>query len=154
MAQMRMEVEIAAPVDKVYDFVANVENHPLYADFVEKLEITSPYRRGLGVTFNQHLRLGDEIVAVPSQVIELVPSRKVVWTSPHRGYVMPVTYLFEPTGQGTRVVHMAEAPWYDDPTEQARWREDNSRELANLKRLLEGVTQDPGKPHKDASDSQ
>lgn len=35
MAQMRMEIEIAAPVDKVYDFVANVENHPRYADFVE-----------------------------------------------------------------------------------------------------------------------
>ncbi|MDP2935861.1 MAG: SRPBCC family protein [Dehalococcoidia bacterium] len=137
MAQMRMEILIAAPVDKVYDFVANVENHPRYADFVERLDITSPYRLGLGVTFNQYLHLGGETVAVPSQVIELVPLQKVVWTSPHRGYVMPVTYLFESTGQGTRVTHMAEAPWYDDPGEQSGWLEDNRRELENLKRLLE-----------------
>ena len=66
MAQMRMEILIAAPVDKVYDFVANVENHPRYADFVERLDITSPYRLGLGVTFNQYLHLGGETVAVPS----------------------------------------------------------------------------------------
>lgn len=137
MAYMKLEIEIDAPVEKVYEFVANVENHPLYADFVERLEITSPYRRGLGVTFNQYLHLGGETVAVPSQVIELTPSQKVVWTSPHRGYVMPVTYLFEPTEHGTRVVHTAEAPWYDDPGEQAGWIEANTRELANLKRLLE-----------------
>lgn len=132
-----LEIEIAAPVDKVYDFVANVENHPRYADFVERLEITSPYRLGLGVTFNQYLHLGGETVSVPSQVIELVPLQKVVWTSPHRGYVMPVTYLFESSGPGTRVIHMAEAPWYNDPVEQAGWLEDNRRELENLKRLLE-----------------
>ncbi len=138
MAQMRLEVEIAVPVEKVFAFVANVENHPRYADFVERLEITSPHRDGLGVTFNQYLHLGGESLAIASQVIELAPLQKVVWTSPHRGYVMPVTYLFEPTRGGTRVIHMAEAPWYDEPGEQAAWLEDNRRELANLKRLLEG----------------
>lgn len=76
-------------------------------------------------------------MAVPSQVIELAPLQKVVWTSPHRGYVMSVTYLFESTGQGTRVIHMTEAPWYDDPGEQEGWLEDNRRELENLKRILE-----------------
>jgi len=111
MAQMRMEIEISAPVDRVYEFVANVENLPRYADYVERLEVTSPYRFGLGVTFNQYIRRGEETMAVPSQVVELVPSRKVVWTAPHRGYIMPVTYLLEPTSRGTRVIHMVEAPW-------------------------------------------
>lgn len=137
MAKMQLEVEIAAPVEKVYAFVADVENHPRYADFVERLEITSPHRQGLGVTFNQYLRLGGQLQAVASQVIELVPLKKVVWTSPHHDYIMLVTYLFEAAGQGTRVTHSGEAPWYDDPAEQAQWLEDNERELANLKRLLE-----------------
>ncbi|MBI4319790.1 MAG: hypothetical protein HY675_14975, partial [Chloroflexi bacterium] len=51
MAVMSLEIEIAAPVSKVFDYVTDVETHPAYADFVSSVRITSSIRRGKGVTF-------------------------------------------------------------------------------------------------------
>lgn len=136
MAEGRVEIEIAAPVKKVFDFVADVETHPLYdGEFVESVKITSSRRRGKGVTFTQ-VRRGS-VKPTNSEILEFAPNKKVAWVS--RGSLgdVLVSYWFEKTSLGTRVIHAVSGPLLDDPARLKLSYEENTREMANLKKMLE-----------------
>lgn len=136
MAEGRVEIEIAAPVKKVFDFVANVETHPLYdGDFVESVKITSTKRRGKGVIFKQVRRGADK--DTDSEILEFIPNRKVAWVSRGSSGDVLVSYWFEGTPIGTRVIHAVSSPLLDDPRRLKLSYEENEKELANLKKMME-----------------
>ena len=136
MAEGRVEIEIAAPVKKVFDFVADVETHPLYdGEFVESVKITSTRRRGKGVTFTQVRRGAGK--PSDSEIIEFLPDKKVVWVARgSKGNVL-VSYWFKKTPRGTHVIHAVSSTLLDDPERLKLSYEENTRELANLKKMLE-----------------
>ncbi|MBM2832423.1 MAG: hypothetical protein HW414_1475 [Dehalococcoidia bacterium] len=136
MAEGRVEIEIASPVKKVFDFVADVETHPLYdGEFVESVKITSAKRRGKGMTFTQVRRGSDK--PSPSEIIEFAPNKKVVWVAHGAKGDVLVSYWFEKTPRGTRIVHAVSSTLLDDPERLKLSYEENTRELANLKKMME-----------------
>ncbi len=135
MADVRLEIEIAAPIRKVFDFVADVETHPLYAEFVGSVKITSAKKRGIGVTFQQvHKETG---AVRDSEIIEFVQNERVTWVSRGGSGETLVNYWFKETPMGTKLIHAASSSAFDDPVRRDSVYKDNEKELANLKKMME-----------------
>ncbi len=136
MAEVRVEIEIAAPIKKVFDFVADVETHPFYAGhFVSSVRMTSTKRQGIGVTFQQ-VHKGSGLVR-DSEIIEFVQNEKITWISRGSSGETLVNYWFRETPKGTKLIHAASSPAFDDPIRRRSVYEDNEKELANLKKMME-----------------
>ena len=136
MAEVRLEIEIAAPIKKVFDFVADVETHPLYAGhFVSSVRITSTKRQGAGVTFQQIQKKSG--LVRDSEIIEFIQNEKVTWVSRGSSGETLVNYWFKETPAGTKVIHAASSPAFDDPVRRTSVYEDNAQELANMKKMME-----------------
>ena len=136
MAEVKLEIEIAAPVKKVFDFVANVETHPLYAGhFVKSVRITSNKRQGKGVIFQQ-VHQGSGLIR-NSEIIEFIQNERVTWVSRGSSGETLVNYWFKETPTGTTVIHTASSPAFDDPIRRASVYKDNEKELANMKKIIE-----------------
>lgn len=136
MAEGIVEIEIDAPVKKVFDYVADVETHPIYdGHSVDDVRITSTKRRGKGVTFQQ-LRKGSDRY-IDSEVLEFVQGRKIMWVAHSADNDVMVSYYFVPSRGGTKVTHTVSSPLLDDPKRLQASCEENEKELANLKRIME-----------------
>jgi len=135
MAEVRVEIEIVAPVDKVFNFVADVETHPLYADFVESVRITSVLKRGKGVTFTQvHRGSEDEI---ESEILEVTTNKKITWITHESGGDVLVNYWFDEIPTGVKLIHTISSSQFVQPQKYKSVYDANERELANLKELME-----------------
>ena len=61
MAEMKLQVEIEAPIKKVFNYIADVSTHPQYATFVASIKFLTTKRIGVGVKFVQvHHGVGTE----------------------------------------------------------------------------------------------
>ena len=130
--------KIRAPAEKVFNFIARVETHPRIADFCRSVRIVSEEKSGAGTRFRQVYANGVEHL---SEITVWEPNERIVWRNFEDGAEAPVMiigYRFEEEGRHTHVLHTVEADEYEN---QAKHREGtlrNIRELANLKRILEG----------------
>jgi uncharacterized membrane protein len=130
--------KIKAPIDRVFHFIGDVETHPRYAEFCLSVKVTSPTRGAVGTTFHQVHEGGHEC---DSRIVHWEPYRKIVWHNFVSGQAAPaqvVTYRLEQEGDITHVLHTVESDLYEDQAIHRKGTEDNVRELANLKELLEG----------------
>lgn len=130
--------QIKAPVEKVFRFVGDVETHPLFAHFCREVKITSDVWNAVGTRFHQVYTDGHEC---DSEIVVWEPYRKIVWHNYLSGKTKPaqiISYCFEQEGDVTHVLHVVENEAYEDQTLHRRGTEENIRELANLKRLMEG----------------
>jgi len=135
MAEIRVETKIKATVREVFDYVADVETHPLYADFVTVVKITSAIRNGKGVTFYQVHQGSDEKIA--SEILEFIPAKHIYWITHEKGGDVFVKYWFEETDGFTKVLHTIDSTQFDDPVVNKHVYDNNARELANLKKIME-----------------
>lgn len=136
MTQNILEVEINAPVDKVFEYVSDVETHPKYAEFIKTVEITSSIKRGVGVVFYQ--QRVDGIEKIKTEIVKYIPNEQVTWiTQEENGGSIHVDYKFFVTEKGTRVVHTLTSEKFADPERKKRNYDENVTELKNLKRILE-----------------
>ncbi len=130
--------QVKAPVEAVFDFVGNVQTHPQIAPFCKEVKITSPERhKGKGTRFHQIFHDKPEC---DSEIMSWEPSRKIVWHNFVGGGEKPaqiITYRFEQEGEFTHVLHTVDNEVYEDQTLHRGGTEENIRELASLKRLLE-----------------
>ncbi|MFQ5914799.1 MAG: SRPBCC family protein [Nitrospinota bacterium] len=133
--------QIKAPVDRVFNFIANLETHPQIASFCQSVKYTSERRQGVGATFHQFYKNGGEC---DSEIIVWEPPTKIVWQNFYGAAKKPgqtVTYYLEQEGEITHVLHTVERT--DDregDVDLAHHREgtaENVEEMANLKKILE-----------------
>ncbi|MBI4319967.1 MAG: hypothetical protein HY675_15870, partial [Chloroflexi bacterium] len=73
-----------------------------------------------------------------TEIVEYVPDEKVVWVAHSKAGDIEVRYDFQETAQGTKVTHSLVSPAFDDEQAYQRSYRNNVRELANLKKLMEG----------------
>ncbi len=130
--------QVRASVEKVFEFVGNVETHPQIAPFSKEVRITSPEgHQGEGTCFHQTFHDRPEC----SSVITIwEPYSRIVWRNFVGGSSKPaqiITYRFEQEGDVTHVLHTVDNDAYEDQTLHRAGTEENIRELANLKNLLE-----------------
>lgn len=141
--------QIRAPVEKVFNFVGNVETHPLFAHFCREVKITSELRRAVGTRFHQVYTDGHEC---DSEIVVWEPFRKIVWHNFQNRETKPaqvITYRFEQEGEITHVLHIVENEVYENQTLHRRGMEENLIEMANLQKVMEAERLDIGR--RDAS---
>lgn len=130
--------EVRAPVEKVFNFVGNVETHPQLAPFSKEVRITSPEgHKGVGTRFHQIFHDRPEC---DSEIIVWEPHSKIVWHNFIGGSDKPaqiISYYFEQDGERTQVLHTVDNDAYENQTLHRGGTEENLQEMANLKRVVE-----------------
>jgi uncharacterized protein YndB with AHSA1/START domain len=139
MGEIEVRVKIRAPIEKVFGFIANVETHPQYADFCKQVVFTSDRREGVGATFRQTVHRGGKTHDVYSTFVRWEPPHNVTWVNdtPSGPRSMQISYDLAEGPEGVEVVHRVRDLHMETREAQREEIEENERELANLKRLLE-----------------
>lgn len=143
LGEFSVGVDVDAPIDRVFAFVADIGTHPEYADFVERVTVTSDAQRGEDVTFVQFHEGSDE--RIESEFVTYDPPERVGWVTRKEAGDIDIDYRFTESEGGTRVRHTGVAPLSTDSpaafdaglrelTERYR---NNEREMANLRAILE-----------------
>lgn len=143
LGEFSVAIEIECPVERAFDFVADVETHPQYADFVERVAVVSDARRGEDVVFEQ-VHEGSTTVH-ETEFVTYDVNERLGWVTHKDDGDIHIEYRFEPTDAGILVVHTGSSQ-LDDGSPEAfaadrdalfeRYR-NNETEMANLKALLE-----------------
>ncbi|MCY4385366.1 MAG: hypothetical protein OXE44_19730 [Nitrospinae bacterium] len=130
--------KIQASAEEVFNFIGHVETHPQIADFSQSVKIISEQKSGVGMRFHQVYTSGIEHV---SEIMVWEPGRKIVWHNfegDSNTPVMIISYYFEEEGPYTHILHTVECDEYENQAKHRDGTLRNIRELANLKRILEG----------------
>lgn len=144
LGEFSVSVEIDAPVDRVFDYVADIHTHPEYADFVERVDVVSGTERGEDVVFEQVHRGSDE--TIKTEFVSYQPNEHAGWVTHKSAGDLRINYWFEPTESGTAVYHAGIQRLADDSPQSFNaaldtlWEryENNVVEMGNLKSILKG----------------
>ena len=146
MAKIETKIEIEAPVQKVFDYVANVaENHGKFFQFVQKVEATSALKRGLGATYKYDVKSGGIKTWFENKVTNYVENELMEFKSVG-GMKNEGRWAFAPTEKGTEVTFLMD---YELPASylgkvldklfvERENRKDIAESLKGLKEILEG----------------
>jgi len=143
MDTISFSIEIRAPVEKAFGYVADWRNAPNYVAHLESLCPTGSIRYGLGARLRGETRvLGLRLVS-ESEVVEFVHPRRIVARSVS-GFTNTGTWIFESRPNGTYVTAVVEYNLQEiplgrlmAPLVRGYLREGVKRSLENLKCLLE-----------------
>ncbi len=145
MARIDAKIEVEAPVEKVFDFVAKVvDNHPKFFRFVQKVEVTSEVKRGTGSTFRYEVKSAGIKNTFENQVTKYVENEMMEWES-IAGMKNKGGWYFVPIEKGTEVTFVMD---YELPASylgkvldklfvEKENRKDVHASLQNLKSILE-----------------
>ena len=159
-------VQIAAPVDEVYAYLADFTRHAEWDEMTERVEqVKAGDASGVGAEFKAYEALaklakvgsGDAFVKnqaglAKREVTEMVPNKRIAWfttTIPRMGITADCAFELAPEGNGTRLTQTVELhtlPGMDkvekfffrnmDAKQRAQWD-------ANLKRIKAAVERAP-----------
>lgn len=146
MRKVVESTEIRAPVDAVFEFVADFKNALKWMHGFHKFEPLTNTSRGQGAKVKAAGRLSGIPVTTVLEITEFVPNEKLVSVS-NSGLKSVSAWLFEPTEQGTRVSFVgyyeppcgalgsiASTVWLHRQLAEHAWKS-----LKNLKRNLEAI---------------
>lgn len=144
LAKIAMQVDIAAPVDLVFDFVADYRNALYYMHQFQSFEPVTAQTFGLGARVKASGRLRGIPVSTELEVVVFEKDRRLVSVS-QRGLRSVSKWSFEPQGSATRVTFSAEfavprlplAGAVVEKLLEEEIRTGARRTLENLKRILE-----------------
>ncbi len=145
MAQITKSIEILAPVEKVFDFVANPHNTVKYSPQFQKFEPVGPKERGLGARVEASGIIMGMSINTTLEIVEFVENRKFVSRSIN-GVKSVSIWEFKPLQNGATEVTFTSD--YKLPGSKLGWLLDKMviekdvekttvESLVNLKKLLE-----------------
>ncbi len=102
---LKAEIEIEAPVDKVWDLISDLNRMPQWSPQCRKMKALGPIRPGTR-TLNLNRR-GMLFWPTTSTITEVIPERKLAFRVDINHTVW--TYELEPTATGTRVTESRHA---------------------------------------------
>jgi uncharacterized membrane protein len=145
MWECETSVEIAAPMDQVYSYLADFRRHADWASGLAEIEPISNGHLGVGSEFKAVETIPGTFVSY-SRVTALEPPRRIAWEA-WDGRVMRTTWAFElaPVEGGTRLVQRCGF----EPTNllgrlalnlmrKGRVPRENQQSLERIKAILEG----------------
>ena len=144
MVRIAGSIEIARPVEDVFDFVADQTNEPTYNPQMARCEQVAPGPVAVGTRFRSLMRSRLAEVPMESEVLELERPRRVRTRTTMDSAVVDGSLSFAPAGAGTRMSW----DWDLRPTGPVRHlgplvgvlgRRQEARIWAGLKRHLEAV---------------
>ena len=143
MVNVQVSTVINRPVEDVFAFVANFENHPKWeTDFQEVKRLTST-PAGVGTVYQCLLKFPGQTAASKFEITEYIPNQKIAFQGEPAGPAKPQgSFLFEPVSGGTRITSMPQPEFrgffrFLEGMMAGYIRKNNIAHLNNLKHLLE-----------------
>jgi uncharacterized membrane protein len=143
MININVDRVIKRPIEDVFSFVANFENHPKWEKNFQNVKLLSPAPTGVGTTYECEMKLPGQSVTSKFEITEFEPNRKISFEGEAAGPAKPKgSFLFETVPGGTKLT-LCPRPEFRgffrllEPIMAGYIRKQNEDHLGNLKRLLE-----------------
>jgi uncharacterized membrane protein len=143
MINVNVDRVIHRPIEDVFSFVANFENHPKWEKNFQKVKLLSSSATGVGTTYECELKLPGQSARSKFEITEFEPNRKISFEGEAAGPAKPKgSFLFETVPGGTKLT-LSPRPEFRglfkllEPMMAGYIRKQNEEHLDNLKRLLE-----------------
>ena len=142
------EVVIDRPLDVVATYAGDPTNAPEWYVNIRSVEWRTPGPVALGSRMDFVATFLGRRIAYTYEVTELEPGARLVMQSAEGPFPMRTTYTWEPSGTGTRMTlrNTGEPSGFSRlaaPAMQAAMRRAMTKDLAALKRILEGGAPTP-----------
>lgn len=138
-----METVIARPVDEVAGFAGDPTNAPQWYVNIKSVRWRTPPPVAVGSQMDFVARFLGREIAYTYEVTELVPGERLVMRTAAGPFPMQTAYSWAPVADGTRMtLHNTGEPSgfakVARPVMEKAMRRATTKDLAALKRLLEG----------------
>jgi len=143
MINVEVSKVIDRPVQDVFAFVANFENHPKWESNFQKVKLLTAAPSGVGTTYQCELKLPGQSATSKFEITEYEANRKIAFQGEAAGPATPKgSILFEPMAGGTKITFLPRPEFRGffrllEPMMAGYVRKQNEAHLTNLKRLLE-----------------
>jgi uncharacterized membrane protein len=143
MIKVEESAVIHRPVEEVFAFVSNFENHPKWENNFVAVKQTSAGPVGVGTTFLCTMKMPGQRVESQFIVTEFEPNRKIAFKADKPAQAKPEgSMLFEPASDGTKVTLLPRPVMGGifkllEPLMAGYIQKSNAEHLRNLKRVLE-----------------
>ena len=143
MINVQVNTVINRPVEEVFKFVANFENHPTWETDFHEVKRLSSEPVGLGTTYQCLLKFPGQTASSRFEITEYTPYQKIAYQGEQAGPAKPKgSFLFESVTGGTKVTSMPRPEFSGffrllEGLMGGYIRKNNFAHLSNLKRLLE-----------------
>lgn len=107
MLRIHETIEIEAPVESVFEFVADFRNALQWMHGFHEFKPLTRQSSGKGAKVRAAGRLTGVPVVTELEIVEFIPNRRLVSVS-NSGLRSTSTWLFEPIARGTRVSFVAD----------------------------------------------
>jgi uncharacterized membrane protein len=102
MPRLDNSIDIKAPADQVFAYVADVTTHPEWVKWTKAAEVTSIEREGVGATTAEVMQVGPKKENIETLITEFKPGQFVTRRNT-RGMDMTDRLSVLPYGDGTKV---------------------------------------------------
>ena len=143
MINVQVTTVINRPVEEVFAFVANFENHPKWETDFQEVKRLSSGPVGLGTAYQCLLKLPGQTASSKFEITEFAPNQKIAFQGEPAGPAKPKgSFLFESVTGGTKITSMPQPEFSGffrllEGLMGGYIRKNNIAHLGNLKRLLE-----------------
>ncbi|MBT8402019.1 MAG: SRPBCC family protein, partial [Rhodothermia bacterium] len=101
MAENRLQIEIAAPVDRVFDTIAHIQNFSRAVPHIVNVEILSETQSGVGTRFRETREMRGREMTTELEITEYVKDKSVRIVSDEGGTIWDTLFTVESTNGGT-----------------------------------------------------
>ena len=143
MVNVEVSTVINRPIDEVFAFVANFENHPKWETNFQSVKLLTSSPTGVGTSYQCELKLPGQSATSKFEITEYEVNRKISFEGEAAGPAKPKgSFLLEPVAGGTKLTLLPRPEFRGlfrllEPMMAGYVRKQNEEHLSNLKRLLE-----------------
>lgn len=109
MTTITLTKDIAAPVDRVFATVADIEQFSMAIPHIQSVECLSGQKSGVGTRFRETRIMKNREASTTLEVTEYVSNERVRLVSDSHGAVWDTVFTTAPLGDGTRLEMVMEA---------------------------------------------
>jgi uncharacterized membrane protein len=143
MIKVEESIVINRPIDEVFAFVANFENHPKWESNFQKVKLLSSTPTGVGTTYQCELKLPGQTATSKFEITGYEVNKRIAFEAEPAGPAKANgSFLFEAVPGGTKVTLLPRPEFRGffkllEPLMAGYVRKQNQDHLKKLKQILE-----------------
>ena len=143
MINVEESIVINHPIEEVFAFVANFENHPKWESNFQKVKLLASIPTGVGTTYQCELKLPGQTAMSKFEITEYEVNKKIAFEAEAAGPAKPNgSFLFEAVPGGTKTTLLPRPEFRGifkllEPMMAGYVRKQNQEHLIKLKQILE-----------------
>jgi uncharacterized protein YndB with AHSA1/START domain len=146
MITLRETINVKSPIEKVYDYLVNLENVQRWQPAVIEVTRLTEGPTRVGTSFREVVRFMGRQYTSTCEIVELEPNRMFAFNATSDGPLEYKTkYTFEPADGGTRLEivgsFQTKGAWrLLEPIMKGEIRKESQMELVAVKKAIESLT--------------